>query len=77
MKLTHLTFALTAAIGLAACAEKPRAPDLGQLYDNAASIQSQERRPVISIPGTIGSKLIVRDTGEAIWGGEDGLSIDA
>lgn len=61
---------------LAACGEEPRAPDLSQLYVNAASIETQQRRPVISIPGTIGSKLIVRDTKEAIWGGDDGLSID-
>ncbi len=72
-----ITLASFAMIGaLAACAEKPRAPDLSQLYDNAASIESQQRRPVISIPGTVGSKLIVRDTGEAIWGGDNGLSID-
>ncbi len=68
--------ALTALAALAACAEKPRAPNLGQLYDSAASIESQQRRPVISIPGTIGSKLIVRETGEAIWGGDSALSID-
>lgn len=68
--------ALIVVVTLAACGEKPRAPDLSQLYVNAAAIESQQRRPVISIPGTIGSKLIVRDTGEAIWGGDDGLSID-
>lgn len=78
MILTNLfrVFALITIAALAACGEKPRAPDLSQLYINAAAIESQQRRPVISIPGTIGSKLIVRDTGEAIWGGDDGLSID-
>lgn len=68
--------ALITIAALAACGEEPRAPDLSQLYVNAAGIESQQRRPVISIPGTVGSKLIVRDTGEAIWGGDDGLSID-
>ena len=68
--------ALIVVVALAGCGEKPRAPDLSQLYVNAAAIESQQRRPVISIPGTVGSKLIVRDTGEAVWGGDDGLSID-
>ncbi|MEM7270055.1 MAG: hypothetical protein AAF401_12485 [Pseudomonadota bacterium] len=68
--------ALGAILFLAACADEPRAPDLGQLYSNQAMLESQERRPVISIPGTVGSKLVVRDTGEAIWGGDSALSID-
>ncbi|MEM7523197.1 MAG: hypothetical protein AAF360_05445 [Pseudomonadota bacterium] len=65
------------AVGLlAACAAEPRAPDLGSIYSPAAGIESQERRPVISIPGTLGSRLVERDTGLVIWGGTDGLSID-
>ncbi len=76
MNTAFRALALITIVALAACGEKPRAPDLSQLYVNAASIESQQRRPVISIPGTIGSKLIVKDTGEAIWGGDDGLSID-
>ena len=67
---------LLGAVGLAACAEEPKTPDLTALYDNAATIETQARRPVISIPGTLGSRLIDEETGIAIWGGDDGLGAD-
>ena len=31
---------------------------------------------MISIPGTLGSRLVEKDTGVVMWGGADGLSVD-
>lgn len=64
------------ALGLAACAPEPKAPNLGVLYDAAANFESQDRRPVISIPGTLGSRLVDRETGVIMWGGANSLSVD-
>lgn len=72
----NICFIAVAALALAGCAEEPRAPDLATIYDNVAGIESQDRRPVISIPGTLGSRLVDRGTGVAIWGADDGLGAD-
>ncbi|MEO0361548.1 MAG: hypothetical protein AAF322_10575, partial [Pseudomonadota bacterium] len=64
------------AAGATACAPEPKAPNLDSLYSPAAGTRSQDRRPVISVPGTLGSRLVERGTGVVIWGGTDGLSID-
>lgn len=65
-----------AALALLACAPAPKAPNLGTLYDEAAQLESPNRRPVISIPGTLGSRLVDRASGTIIWGGASGLSVD-
>ncbi|MEX2518093.1 MAG: hypothetical protein WD969_02035 [Paracoccaceae bacterium] len=64
------------ALALAACAPEPKAPNLGVLYDVAANFESQDRRPVISIPGTLGSRLVDRTSGEIMWGRPRSLSVD-
>ena len=71
-----LATAATAALMLSACAPEPKAPDLATLYSTASAVETQERRPVISIPGTLGSRLVERDTGVVMWGGSSGLSVD-
>ncbi|QIE56400.1 alpha/beta fold hydrolase [Pikeienuella piscinae] len=63
-------------IPLSACAPEPKAPNLDTLYDSAASFESQERNPVISIPGTLGSRLVDTESGVVVWGGANGLSVD-
>ena len=68
--------AVLALAALAACAPTPKPPNLNTLYDAAAAFQTQDRRPVISIPGTLGSRLVDRDSGVVIWGGASGLSVD-
>lgn len=65
-----------ATMVLAGCEPEPRAPDLKQLYDYASDTDTAARRPVIAIPGTLGSRLQDRATGDIIWGGRGGLSID-
>jgi pimeloyl-ACP methyl ester carboxylesterase len=61
---------------LAACESQPTPPDLSRLYDVAAMTETQDRRPVITIPGLLGSRLVDRGTGEIVWGDEDRLSLD-
>lgn len=63
-------------LALAACAEPPPQPDLTTIYSRAAALDTQARRPVITIPGTLGSRLVDRDSGAMLWGGEDSLSLD-
>ncbi|MEL6793597.1 MAG: hypothetical protein AAFP78_09100, partial [Pseudomonadota bacterium] len=65
-----------AALTVAACAPEPKAPDLAALYSPASLVDTQDRRPVISIPGTLGSRLVERDTGVVMWGGASALSVD-
>lgn len=65
-----------AMLALAACTEGPPAPDLTAIYSRAAALDTQTRRPVITIPGTLGSRLADRDSGEKIWGGDTALSLD-
>lgn len=67
-------FALPVVLG--ACAALPRAPNLDSIYGRAAEIQGPERRPLVSVPGTLGSRLVDRTSGNAIWGGEFALSAD-
>ncbi len=68
--------AIVASLVLAGCAAEPKPPNLGTLYDSAAQIESPNRHPVISIPGTLGSRLVDRETGVVMWGGASGLSVD-
>lgn len=47
-------------------------PDFVSLYQRAARQTPAERNPVIVIPGILGSRLVDRETGTAIWGAFDG-----
>ena len=42
--------------------------DLGQIYNEAARHHGPERRPVILIPGVLGSQLHMAESGELVWG---------
>ena len=64
-----------AAAALSACASEPAAPDLGRIYANVAQLKDEARRPVITIPGTLGSRLRDRETDQLIWGGPNALSL--
>ncbi|MEM6354102.1 MAG: hypothetical protein AAF844_00255 [Pseudomonadota bacterium] len=62
-------------IGLTACSAGPRSPDLRQLYERASSIPQEMRRPIIAVPGLLGSRLVDPASKRMVWGGE-GLSLD-
>ncbi len=50
------------------CASLTDGPDLGVIYNRAAQHHSPMRRPVIVIPGILGSKLVDHETGQIVWG---------
>ncbi|MEM8792795.1 MAG: hypothetical protein AAGE80_14335 [Pseudomonadota bacterium] len=66
------------ALAIAACSPKAKSPDLAQIYSGVAEAGGGElRRPLITIPGTLGSRLIDSATGTIVWGGGSrGLSAD-
>jgi pimeloyl-ACP methyl ester carboxylesterase len=64
---------------LAGCGAR-RTPDLGRVFAGARS--SKGKRPVIVIPGILGSRIVNRRTGEVVWPSAfrsdvDGLSLPA
>ncbi|GMG82814.1 hypothetical protein LNKW23_20270 [Paralimibaculum aggregatum] len=66
------------ALGLVGCAAEPRLPDLTAIYAKVAEAGGDAaRRPLITIPGTLGSRLRDSATGTVVWGGGSrGLSAD-
>lgn len=60
----------------AGCSSAQKAPQLGVIYNKAASQESTGRNPVIVIPGILGSKLVDRETGIVVWGAFDRKSAD-
>ncbi|MEL6478527.1 MAG: hypothetical protein AAFR17_14455 [Pseudomonadota bacterium] len=63
---------------LAACTPVPKSPDLNAIYASVAEAgDGALRRPLITVPGTLGSRLIDSVTGTIVWGGGSrGLSAD-
>ncbi|MEM6905657.1 MAG: hypothetical protein AAF568_07160, partial [Pseudomonadota bacterium] len=61
-----------------ACAQEPQAPDLEVIYSRVTEASDGDpRRPLITVPGTLGSRLIDSETGTLVWGGGSrGLSAD-
>jgi hypothetical protein len=51
-------------------------PDLNALYGEAAKHHHEYRNPVIVIPGILGSKLVDRASGQAVWGVFEGRYLD-
>ena len=71
-----LLFTLTLAPGCGA----RRTPDLGRIFAGARARQG--KRPVIVIPGILGSRIVNQRTGEVVWpsvfrSDVDGLSLPA
>ncbi len=63
---------------VAGCAAEPSLPDLGRIYSEVSAANTGvDRRPLITVPGTLGSRLRDRETGRVVWGGGSrGLSAD-
>ena len=75
MRLDRRAF-LGGTLATSACGVLPRLPGEQVLNSYAASIPAEQRRPLITIPGTLGSRLRMRTTGEFVWGGPRRLSLD-
>ncbi|MCA9256173.1 MAG: hypothetical protein KDA33_11075 [Phycisphaerales bacterium] len=56
----------------AGCIDQREVADIGEIYRSAARDDSPQRRPVIVIPGILGSRLAQRGTGRVVWGGFGG-----
>lgn len=65
-------------LAITGCSPTPESPDLTNIYKRVADASEGElRRPLITVPGILGSRLIDRNTGTVIWGGGSrGLSAD-
>ncbi|MEL7237732.1 MAG: hypothetical protein AAGK78_02630 [Planctomycetota bacterium] len=56
-----------AGFQLVGCNTPEAAPVLGELYNKAAQSESPQRRPVVVLPGILGSKLVAPDD-TVVWG---------
>ena len=67
MKLVH--WICCAALLIAGCTGALKKPNLGELYNDAASHHGPDRHPVIVIPGILGSKLVTNQSKkQVVWG---------
>ena len=57
-------------VGAGCAASTPQTPDLAALYQEAAAASAEHRNPLVVTPGTLGTQLIYKPTGEVVWGGE-------
>jgi len=69
-------FALAIFLSSAGCLEQHHPADVAAIYREAARTESSRRRPVIVIPGILGSNLIQQDTGRVVWGAFSGTYAD-
>ncbi|MEM6621561.1 MAG: hypothetical protein AAF674_04980 [Pseudomonadota bacterium] len=79
MGMARAGLCTAALLILAACTPEARLPDLQQIYNatTEAGADGPGRRPLIAIPGTLGSKLVDSETGVTIWGGGGSAGISA
>ena len=62
---------------LAACTPTPDAPDLAEIYASVAERTGPGENALVTVPGTLGSRLVERGSGRVLWGGRGGeLSAD-
>lgn len=66
---------LLSTLALGACGIVPRLPDVDALYAHTRTIDPGSRRPLVTIPGLLGSRLRGPD-GRYLWGGPERLSPD-
>lgn len=73
----RFVFSLCAVMAMG-CTPEPKTPDLAEIYSEVSAAGGGElRRPLITIPGTLGSRLVDSVTGTIVWGGGSrGLSAD-
>jgi len=61
---------------VAACTVRPHEPDLGELYNRAASDHHADRNPIILIPGLMGTKLMESASRQLVWGAFNAKALD-
>lgn len=78
MRFRVMISAISVVGAISGCTPSARSPDLAAIYSSVSEAGGTElRRPLITIPGTLGSRLVDGDTGTIIWGGGSrGLSAD-
>lgn len=67
---------LGSTLALGGCGALPRLPGFGDLKRYSSDLDPATHRPIITIPGTLGSRLRVGKEGPFIWGGPNQLSLD-
>ena len=67
---------LGSALALSGCSVIPKLPDEKVLYGYADDVDPAARRPVVTIPGLLGSRLRNGRDGEFVWGGPRRLSLN-
>ncbi len=72
----HRRNVLLGPLALGACAVVPKLPDVRSLYRYTLDIDPALRRPIVTIPGMLGSRLRQGEDGPYLWGGPNRLSAD-
>lgn len=67
---------LASALATTGCAAVPRLPGRSILYAYGEDRDPANRRPIVTIPGLLGSRLRAGQDGAFIWGGPRRLSLD-
>lgn len=58
------------------CGVDPRNPNVARLYSNYTVIEPALRRPMVTIPGLLGTRLRIGRDGPFAWGGDNQLSLN-
>lgn len=67
---------IAGALATGGCGAVPRLPGRTTLIRYTSVVDPAKRRPIVTIPGTLGSRLRMGGGGEFIWGGPRRLSLD-
>ncbi len=67
---------LASAMATGGCSVIPRLPGQKTLSNYTSVVDPEHRRPLVAIPGTLGSRLRLGRDGDFLWGGPTRLSLD-
>ncbi|MEM7422232.1 MAG: hypothetical protein AAF334_00835 [Pseudomonadota bacterium] len=67
---------LASALAMGGCVAVPLVPSQGALQRYSTEFDPATQRPIITIPGTLGSRLRIGRDGPFVWGGPNRLSLD-
>ncbi|MEM6421360.1 MAG: hypothetical protein AAF698_02140 [Pseudomonadota bacterium] len=65
-----------AAMLASGCSVDPRNPNVARIYGADTVIDPALRRPLVTIPGLLGTRLRIGRDGPFVWGGPDRLSLN-